>query len=256
MRKAYRFELCAESLEAAQAAQAGGADRLELCTELAIGGVTPGRALLADTLKAVSIPVHVLIRPRGGDFVYSEAELALMRRQVEEAKALGAAGVAVGILLLNGQVDVPRTRELVELARPMCVTFHRAFDEVTGYDEVANNDEAVDLEQIFEQALEDVIRTGADCLLTSGGAANVLEGADQIGRLLAQAGDRLEIMAGGGLKLNNLSEVVRISRVTSLHGSLSRARAVTPAQDSQSVLINDLREAIRLLQVECLEPAG
>ena len=250
MRKAYRFELCAESLEAAQAAQAGGADRLELCTELAIGGVTPGRTLLIDTLKAVSIPVHVLIRPRGGDFVYSEAELALMRRQVEEAKALGAAGVAVGILLPNGQVDVHRTRELVELARPMCVTFHRAFDEVT------DNDGAADFEEIFEQALEDVIRTGADCLLTSGGAANVLEGADQIGRLQAQAGDRLEIMAGGGLKLSNLSEVVRISRVTSLHGSLSRARAVTPAQDSQSVLINDLREAIRLLQVECLEPAG
>jgi copper homeostasis protein len=256
MRKAYRFELCAESLEAAQAAQAGGADRLELCTELAIGGVTPGRALLAETLKTVSIPVYVLIRPRGGDFVYSESEFALMRRQVEEAKALGAAGVAVGILLLNGQVDVPRTRELVQLARPMCATFHRAFDEVTNNDEVIKDDRTADFEQIFEQALEDVIRTGADCLLTSGGAANVLEGAEQIGRLQAQAGDRLEIMAGGGLKLSNLSEVVRVSRVTSLHGSLSRARAVTPAQDSQSILINDLREAIRLLQVECLEPAG
>jgi copper homeostasis protein len=256
MRKAYRFELCAESLEAAQAAQAGGADRLELCTDLAISGVTPSRALLADTLKAVSIPVHVLIRPRGGDFVYSEAEFALMRRQVEEAKALGAAGVAVGILLPNGEVDIPRTRELTELARPMCVTFHRAFDEVTGYDDAADYDEATGLEQVFEQALEDVIRTGADCLLTSGGAANVLEGAGQIGRLHAQAGDRLEIMAGGGLKLSNLSEVVRISGVTSLHGSLSRPRAVTPGQDSQSVLVNDLREAIRLLQQECLEPAG
>ena len=257
MRKAYRFELCAESLEAAQAAQAGGADRLELCTELAISGVTPSRTLLADTLKAVSIPVHVLIRPRGGDFVYSETEFALMRRQIQEAKDLGAAGVAVGILLPNGQVDVLRTRELIELARPMCVTFHRAFDEVASYDEVTNNDDrTADVEQIFGQALEDVIRTGADCLLTSGGAANVLEGAEQIGRLQAQAGDRLEIMAGGGLKLSNLSEVVRISRVTSLHGSLSRARAVTPAQNSQSILINDLREAIRMLQVECLEPAG
>jgi copper homeostasis protein len=238
MRKVFLFELCADSLEAAKTAQAGGADRLELCEDLAMSGVTPSDSLLVATLAAVSIPVHVLIRPRGGDFVYSGDELNLMRRQIESAKSAGAAGVAVGVLLPDGSVDVKRTCELVELARPMSVTFHRAFDETAN----------------LAEALEDVIRTGADCLLTSGGAANVLEGAEQIGRLQAQAGDRLEVMAGGGLRLSNLPEVVRRSRVTCLHGSLSRTRG-TSVQSEKSVFAEDVREAIRLLQQECLEPA-
>jgi copper homeostasis protein len=238
MKKSFLFELCADSLEAAKTAQAGGADRLELCEDLAISGVTPSESLLAATLGAVSIPVHVLIRPRGGDFVYSSAEFGLMRRQIQWSQRAGAAGVAVGILLPDGRVDVERTRELVELARPMRVTFHRAFDETVN----------------LEVALEDVIRTGADCLLTSGGAANVLEGAEQIGRLQVQAGDRLELMAGGGLKLGNLTEVVRRSHVTCLHGSLSRTRG-SGSGAKKSVFEEDVREAIRLLQLECLEPA-
>lgn len=237
MRKPFLFELCADSLEAAKTAQAGGADRLELCEDLSISGVTPAESLLAATLAAVSIPVHVLIRPRGGDFVYSAAEFSLMRSQIQHAKAAGAAGVAIGVLLPNGRVDVERTRELVELARPMSVTFHRAFDETEN----------------LEAALEDVIRTGADCLLTSGGAVDVLKGAEQLGRLQAQAGDRLDVMAGGGLKLGNLSEVVRRSRVTCLHGSLSRTRGSGVV--GKSVFEEDVREAIRLLQLECLEPA-
>jgi copper homeostasis protein len=231
------FELCADSLEAAKTAQAGGADRLELCEDLAISGVTPNNALLAATLEGVSIPVHVLIRPRGGNFVFSHAEFSLMRSQIEHAKASGAAGVAIGVLLPDGRVDVERTRELTELARPMNITFHRAFDETVN----------------LEEALEDVIRTGADWLLTSGGAPNVLEGAERIGRLQVQAGDRLELMAGGGLRLTNLSEVVRRSRVTCLHGSLSRARN---SSSGKSVFEEDVREAIRLLQLECLEPAS
>ena len=237
MSKSFLFELCADSLEAARAAQAGGADRMELCEDLSIAGVTPSLPLLNAVLEAVSIPVHVLIRPRGGDFIYTGAELGLMRRQIEQVKAAGAAGVAVGVLLPDGRVDVARTRELFQAARPMKVTFHRAFDE------------ACDL----EQALEDVIRSGADCLLTSGGAPNVLAGAEQIGRLQAQAGDRLEVMAGGGLKLGNLAEVVRRSGVTCLHGSLARSRNGN-GLTQESVLEEDLREAIRLLQQECLEP--
>jgi copper homeostasis protein len=250
MRKALLFELCADSLEAAKTAEAGGADRIELCAELAIDGVTPGDGLLAATLDAVSIPVHVLIRPRGGDFVYSEAEIALMRCQIQHAKTAGAAGVAIGVLRHDGRVDVECTGELAALARPMKVTFHRAFDETLN----------------LAEALEDVILTGADCLLTSGGAANVLEGAEQIGRLQVQAGDRLEVMAGGGLKLSNLSEVVRRSRVTCLHGSLSRTRSASSQRSdkpnsgkqavaARSVFEEDVREALRLLQQECLEPA-
>jgi copper homeostasis protein len=237
MSKSFLFELCADSLEAALAAQMGGADRMELCEQLSIAGVTPSSELLTAVLEAVSIPVHVLVRPRGGDFVYSRAEFGAMRSQIAQAKALGAAGVAVGVLLADGRVDVARTRELVELARPMKTTFHRAFDETEN----------------LEEALEDVIRTGVDCLLTSGGAANVLEGADQIGRLQSQAGDRLEVMAGGGLRLANLAEVVRRTGVTCLHGSLSRK---VPGVGLREQLEADLREAIRLLQQECLEPAG
>ena len=238
MSKSFLFELCAESLEAARAAQSGGADRLELCEQLAIAGVTPSPALLAQVVAEISIPVHVLIRPRGGDFVYSTAEFHQMRQEIAEAKSAGAAGIAVGILLRNGQVDVKRTHELAKLARPMKVTFHRAFDETDD----------------LELALEDVIRTGADCLLTSGGAPNVLAGAEQIARLQRQAGSRLEIMAGGGLKLSNLPEVVRRSGVTCLHGSLSRPNP--SGANGRAALEQDLREAIRLLQQECLEPAG
>jgi copper homeostasis protein len=239
MSKSFLFELCADSLEAAKAAQAGGADRMELCEQLAIAGVTPSIALLTAVLDAVSIPVHVLIRPRGGDFVYSEAEFRRMRKEIEHSKAAGAAGVAIGVLLPDGQVDVERTWELAELARPMKVTFHRAFDETSNLDE----------------ALEDVIRTGADYLLTSGGEATVLAGAEQIRRLQSQAGDRLELMAGGGLRLANLAEVVRRSGVTCLHGSLSRPGSpVADELTQQAGLEEDIREAVRLLQQECLEP--
>jgi copper homeostasis protein len=247
MSKSFLFELCADSLEAARAAQAGGADRMELCEQLTIAGITPSIALLNAVLSEVSIPVHVLIRPRGGDFVYSGAEFSVMRRQIEQAKAAGAAGIAVGVLLPDGQVDVERTKALFELARPMKVTFHRAFDETSD----------------LGQALEDVIDSGADCLLTSGGAANVLDGAEEIGRLQDQAGDRLEVMAGGGLKLANLAEVVRRSRVTCLHGSLARPRNGDGLVQASGIraglasgLEEDLREAIRLLQQECLEPAS
>ena len=248
MSQSFLFELCADSLEAARAALAGGADRMELCEDLAISGITPSAALLRAVQETVTIPVHVLIRPRGRDFVYSSGEMHIMRAQIEQAKALGAAGVALGVLLEDGRVDVERTRELVELARPMHVTFHRAFDETTRED------------YGMDDALEDVIDTGADSLLTSGGAANVLVGAEQIGRLQAQAGDRLEVMAGGGLKLDNLAEVVRRSGVTCLHGSLSRMRGAASAKQAslaelQAGLEADLREAIRILQQECLEPA-
>jgi copper homeostasis protein len=241
MSKSFLFELCADSLEAARAAQAGGADRMELCEDLAISGVTPSTALMTAVLREVSIPVHVLIRPRGGDFVYSAAEFEQMRGEIEQAKTAGASGIAVGILFLDSSVDVKRTRELVQLARPMKVTFHRAFDEVRDQ----------------RKALEDVILTGADSLLTSGGAPDVLTGAEQIGRLQRQAGERLEIMAGGGLRLTNLAEVVRRSGVTCLHGSLGRPKAASgraPGPAKQLALEEDLREAIRLLQLECLQP--
>lgn len=224
------FELCAENLESALAAQAGGADRIELCRDLSVGGVTPPRTLIVEVIGALDIPVHVLIRPRAGDFVFSSNEFEAMRRQIDAVKRAGASGIATGLLLSNGRVDVSRTRALIEQARPMDVTFHRAFDETP---ELA-------------EALDDVIQTGADSLLTSGGAPDVLTGAVTIRALAEQAGDRIQLLAGGGLRLENLAEVVRLSGVCCLHGSLSHRRG----GNAIPAVVSDVREAVRLLQVQ------
>lgn len=233
------FELCVENLQSARAAEAGGADQIELCADLKIGGVTPSFGLMRRTIDGIAIPVHVLIRPRGGNFIYSAEEFVEVRRQVEQAKHAGAAGVVLGVQREDGCVDVERSRALVELAHPMNVTFHRAFDT------------AKDL----SEALEAVIQTGANCLLTSGGKRNVLEGADTIRRLREQADGRLDVMAGGGLTLANLVQVVRRSGVSRLHGSLSGSRQNgcgerECATEDVAMLEGDVREAIRLLVQE------
>ena len=233
------FELCAESREAACAAESGGADRIELCSELARGGLTPSEDVIAASVRALSIPVYVLIRPRSGSFVFSAEELALMRRQIRAAREAGARGVAVGVLREDGRVDVERTRELVELARPMAATFHRAFDETPD----------------LAEALERVIETGAEGLLTSGGAKEVLGGAESISALRRQADGRIDIIAGGGLNLETLTEVVRRSGVSCLHGSLTRkngshAAEKNPAAGEMAMLEADVREAVRLLRRE------
>ena len=236
--KELRFELCVESLEAARVAEAGGADQVELCAGLTQGGVAPSAELMRATVRAVSIPVSVLIRPRDGSFHFTAGEFDLMRQQIDEAGQAGAAAVAVGALLSNGRVDVARTRELVERAAPMKATFHRAFDGTPD----------------LLEALEDVIATGANCLLTSGGQADVLSGVDWIARVRERAGDRLEVMAGGGLRLDNLAEVVRRTGVSMLHSSLIRrtgGRGAGPARNGHAtVLEEDVREAIRIFHRE------
>lgn len=228
------LELCVESLASAEAGERGGADRIELCTQLEIGGVTPAEELTAATIRALRIPVHVLIRPRGGDFVYSCAEFEQIKRQIESVKKAGADGAVLGVLLPDGRVDVLRSRELVELARPMKVTFHRAFDET--------RDRA--------EALEAVIETGADCLLTSGGAPDVLTGAEELAKLVRQAGERIQIMAGGGLRLANLVEVLERSGVPCMHGSFTR-RGTDCAKlhgTDEAILETDVRAAVGLLR--------
>ena len=231
------FELCVETLEAARAAEAGGADRIELCSKLPLGGVSPSLDLLTVAISELHIPVHVLIRPRDGDFCFSASEFEMMKLQITKARKAGAAGVAVGVLLADSRVDVERSRELAELAHPMKSTFHRAFDETPNLDE----------------ALEDVISTGADCLLTSGGAKNVLAGAESIARVRERSGQRMDVMAGGGLRLHTLTEVVRKTGVSFLHGSLTRRGFSTQdagPESPYSVLEADVREAVRLFRLE------
>jgi len=226
------FEACVASLQAARAAEFGGADRIELCSRLESGGITPSPALMIASAAAVAIPVHVLIRPREGDFVYSPREYDEMLRQIDAARDAGAGGVALGVLDAEERVDVKRTRTLIEYARPLQATFHRAFDET------------LDL----GQALEDTIEAGADSLLTSGGARDVLSGAASIAELAQQAGERIRIIAGGGLRLSNLCEVVRRSGVYALHGSLTRESHGADGEPDVRLLERSVRDAIRLLR--------
>jgi copper homeostasis protein len=199
-------EACVDSVESALAAERGGAGRLELCDALFDGGTTPSAGMIAACRERVSIPLFVIIRPRGGGFVYSEPELDVMRRDIVAARGLGADGVVIGVLRRDGAVDPDQTRSLVGAAGDLPVTFHRAFDAVP---EPA-------------AALETLISAGTTRVLTSGGAPTAREGVATLAALVAQAGDRLVVMAGGGVREENVREIVDGSRVREVHVRLTR----------------------------------
>jgi copper homeostasis protein len=205
------LEICVDSFDSAVAAQDGGAHRIELCSDLFEGGITPSYGVIGAVRESLAIPVFVMIRPRAGDFFYSAEELDVMRRDIAGVKAQGAHGVVLGVLLQDGRVDVARTRELVDLARPMEVTFHRAIDRAPQIDE----------------ALEQVIATGADRILTSGGAQTAAQGIEAIARIVAWAGDRIGVMAGGTIRKENIAEIARKTRASEFHASL-RTRSESP----------------------------
>lgn len=222
------FELCAETMQACVAARDGGADRIELCSALSEDGLTPSHGLLQEAIAQSGLPVHGLVRPRGGDFVYSPAEIAVMQRDILHMRELGAAGVVLGLLHRDATVDVEATRRLVQLARPLKVTFHRAFDGTPS----------------LEEALEDVIAAGCDRVLTSGGRSDALQGADVLARLVLQAGDRIEVAIGGGLRLANAAELALRTGASSFHGSLSTDR--TPTTEDVGSMVAQLRRAAAL----------
>jgi copper homeostasis protein len=205
------LEACVAGVESALAAQQGGADRVELCEDLAVGGVTPSAGAIAVACRALEIPVHVLIRPRGGDFLYSEWEFEVMRRDLETAQALGAAGVALGLLTASGAVDCERTARLVKAARPLRVTFHRAFDLV----------------REPHQALEELIALGVDRILTSGGSPTAREGLARLGDLARSSAGRIGIMAGGQIREDDLPAILAAGLREVHAGSALRTGPVT-----------------------------
>jgi len=197
-------EAAVETLEEALAAKRAGADRIELCANLGVGGTTPSAGLIASVVQQVNLPVFVMIRPRGGDFVYAADEIDAMIEDIDRARTPGIAGIVTGALRSDGSVDVESMRRLMSPAAGLPVTFHRAFDVV------ANRTEA----------LEQVIDLGASRVLTSGGAATALDGAVAIAMLVYQAGERVSIMAGGKIREQNARDVIARTGVREVHARL------------------------------------
>ena len=195
------FEICVDSIAGVRAAKAAGAGRVELCADLLEGGITPSRGMIRQARTIAGIGLNVMIRPRGGDFLFDDDEFATMRSDIETAKAEGADGVVIGLLSATGEIDIARTRELIALARPLSVTFHRAFDMTP---------------DPF-RALGVLIELGVDRVLTSGQEASVLEGLPLIVELTERAGERIVIMPGGGITGRNIDRILAAARPREIH---------------------------------------
>jgi copper homeostasis protein len=200
-------EVCVDSVASAVATERGGAARVELCSSLMEGGITPSAGLIEMTRSAVSLALHVMIRPRAGDSHYDAEELEIMRRDIQLAKRLGAHGVVFGILDVHGKVDVARTRQLADEARPLAVTFHRAFDMTA---------------DLF-RALDDLCSVGVDRVLTSGAEPTSLQGRETIRQLVQQAAGRIVVMPGSGITPENARSLVEHTGVTEVHVGLRSA---------------------------------
>ena len=198
------LEICASSHQSALNAQRAGAHRIELCTELGLGGITPSYGLLRRVIAHLSIPVNVLIRPRSGDFTYSDEELEIMKEDIKVCKELGAAGIVTGVLNSDLTIAVEKTKELLALTRPLSFTFHRAFDWTT--------DPFV--------AMEILAEIGVDQILSSGQESSAYLGISLLEALQKQARNRLEILPGGGINLKNIDRFKELG-FTAVHTSAS-----------------------------------
>lgn len=205
------LEVCAGDIDSVIAAAAGGASRVELCSALGEGGVTPSIGFIRSALKVPGIRVHVLIRPRGGDFLYTPEEVDCMVDDIVAAREAGVQGVVIGALTPEGDIDVDACRKMVAAAAGISVTFHRAFD----------------LCRDPRKALEDIIALGCDRILTSGQAQTALEGKQKLAELVRQANGRIIILAGAGVSQHNAAEILSASGTNEIHAS---ARASVPSK--------------------------
>lgn len=195
------IEACVDTVHSARAAEGGGADRIELCDNLVEGGTTPSAGMIEECVARLGIPVFVIVRPRGGDFLYTSSEITVMLRDIAHAKTLGAAGIVAGALERDASISRTAMRELLIAAAPLPVTFHRAFD--------ACRDPRA--------ALEALVELGVSRILTSGQAATALEGATAIAASVEQAAGRIGVIAGGGVDEDNVAELVRVTGVREVH---------------------------------------
>ena len=240
------IEICVDSLESAMQAAAGGADRLELCSALSTGGLTPSLGFLRAVRSQISTPLHVMIRPRPGDFLYSTEEIAIMHADIAVARDIGAKGVVFGLLTEAGLVDEARTRELMQSAHPMQVTFHRAFDLVPD----------------LEAALQTLIKTGVHRVLTSGGARTALEGQLRLADLVRSANQHIIVMLGGGVRAQNIQELARTTGAHEFHAGVRRSLPSPVAHRATSVHLGDpeihehVRRVVRARDVQALKHAA
>ena len=198
-----KIEIACFNFESALIAQKAGADRVELCADMLVGGTTPTIEIIQQVREHLTIDLYVMIRPRGGNFVYSDSEFEQMKSEIEAIKKLGVNGFVFGILKDDNTINIEQNLELVELAKSFPCTFHRAFDEILDY----------------EKALENVISCGFSTLLTSGTFPNVMEGKYVLKQLVIQANNRIEIMPGGGLRSTNISELDEMVNTNWYHSS-------------------------------------
>nr|XP_034328843.1 copper homeostasis protein cutC homolog isoform X2 [Crassostrea gigas] len=205
------MEVCVDSVISAINAENGGAIRLELCANLSEGGTTPTTGMLKTIKKYVKIPVFVMLRPRGGDFLYSKEEIEVMKMEVVDLKLSGADGFVFGFLQEDGKIDKQLCSKFLELVKPLPATFHRA----------------IDMTSDILQALDDVVDLGFQRLLTSGGSSTALEGLPMIQQMVERAGQRICIMPGGGISSGNLERILNGSGAREFHGS---ARAAIPSR--------------------------
>ena len=197
------LEVCCYGLESALSAQQTGADRIELCADPLQGGTTPSLGLIKVVRSRLHIPLDAIIRPRGGDFMYSKAEFDVMINDLETCKQAGCDGAVLGILKQDGKVDMERCRQLVDLAYPLGVTFHRAFDWTAD----------------AEEAMEDIISLGCERILTSGQAPTAAQGTDLIAALVSKADYRITIMPGAGIRAENIGDLVLRTGASEYHSS-------------------------------------